>query len=225
MHHLFSLFGEKLSQKLAKAVEFKALSEYALPPVNPNRRVSVWLDRLGWVVGISLLGLSATAAAFTLSYRQPQVLPVGARVVVGGQTVDLEIALTKQQQLLGLSYRRSLPAGRGMLFPVHPPRPVTVWMKHMSMPLDIVFLRQGRVVAIAHNAPPCQAMICPLYGSNVSVDYVVELPAGMAQQLKLRVGTQMVVVLGTIPLEERYQSLQRRGEQAGIASFFIGSKC
>lgn len=157
-------------------------------------RVSVWLDRLGWAIGISLFGLSVVSVAITLYSRQPQVLPLGARLVVSGQTINLEVATTSEQQTKGLSYRHSLPPDKGMLFPVNPPRPVTVWMKNMFMPLDVVSLYQGRVVTVAPSLPPCQTNTCPLYKSEVVVDRVVELPAGTIKKLKLKQGVQVRIL-------------------------------
>lgn len=147
-------------------------------------------DRLGAVFGAALLILSVGAA---LSSRQPQQLPLAVKLIVEQKSIDLEVARTSKQQSLGLKYRSRL-VSRGMLFPVHPPQRVKIWMKDVFIPLDIIFLRDGRVVAIAENVPPCRTRICPLYQPPSPVDSVVELPAGSSRDLGLVVGRSLLIV-------------------------------
>ena len=119
-----------------------------------------------------------------------QSLPISAQMEVGGAAIALEVAQTEAQQAMGLMYRTSLADDRGMLFPFDPPRPVGFWMKNTLIPLDMVFLRAGKVVAIA-NATPCTADPCPTYDSGSPVDGVVELRSGRAKQLGLKVGDRV----------------------------------
>ena len=123
-----------------------------------------------------------------------QMLPISAQAEIKGQRILLEVAQTPLQQQIGLMYRTSLADNRGMLFPFSPPRPVSFWMKNTKIPLDMIFLRQGRVKAIASNVPPCKADPCPSYGPpNVMIDQVMELRAGRAAQLGLKVGDQVKI--------------------------------
>ncbi len=120
---------------------------------------------------------------------QGQILPVGAEVVIADQTLGLEVAETPQQQAVGLMARESLPDDRGMLFPFEPARPVNFWMKNVLIPLDMVFIRNGEVVAIASEVPPCEGDPCPTYGpGRQPVDYVLELRGGRAAELDLQTG-------------------------------------
>lgn len=77
-----------------------------------NRESLRWLDRLGVLLGASLLLCSLGDIAIAQASRQPQSLPVGAKLVVGQKTVMLEMAQTPSQQARGLMYRRSLPSAR-----------------------------------------------------------------------------------------------------------------
>ncbi|MBD1930074.1 DUF192 domain-containing protein [Trichocoleus sp. FACHB-90] len=103
------------------------------------------------------------------------------------------MAQTPSQQARGLMYRRSLPSAKGVLFPVQPPRPVKFWIKNLEMPLDVVFVRDGQAIAIAHRVPACQANPCPLYETDIMVDSVVELSAGEASSLGLFIGKPLVI--------------------------------
>ncbi|MGQ9872919.1 DUF192 domain-containing protein [Leptodesmis sp.] len=136
---------------------------------------------------------SQTTGAAIQAIAMGQILPISAQIKVGDQTIGLEVAKTEQQQEMGLMYRKQLEDNRGMLFPFHPPRPVGFWMKNCLISLDMVFLRNGQVVAIAHNAPPCQKEPCPVYGPPVSVDQVIELRGGRAKELGIKAGDRLVI--------------------------------
>ena len=158
------------------------------------------------LMGVLLIGCSpsvpvgpsqATPSSSPVSSNQPagmgQMLPISAQVTVGQQVIQLEVAQTAQQQATGLMYRTELAADRGMLFPFMPPRPVAFWMKNMSITLDMVFLRDGKVTAISSNVPPCTADPFPVYGPNMPVDQVIELRGGRAAELGLKVDDRLVV--------------------------------
>lgn len=120
---------------------------------------------------------------------QGQILPVTAEVELGGQTIGLEVAKTPQQQAIGLMAREALADDRGMLFPFEPARPVSFWMKNVLIPLDMVFVYDEEIVAIASNVPPCQTHPCPTYGpGQQAIDYVIELRGGLAEELELQAG-------------------------------------
>ncbi|NJN21659.1 MAG: DUF192 domain-containing protein [Leptolyngbya sp. RL_3_1] len=124
-----------------------------------------------------------------------QILPVSAEVELeSGQVIALEVAETPQQQALGLMYRTSLPDDRGMLFPFDPPRPVSFWMRNVEIHLDMIFVRDGTVVAIAANVPPCTSNPCPTYGpAGVAVDGVIELRGERAAELGITVGSALTI--------------------------------
>ena len=120
---------------------------------------------------------------------QGQMLPITAEVELGDQTIRLEVAQTRQQQALGLMSRETLADDRGMLFPFSPPESVRFWMKNVLIPLDMVFVYQGEVAAIASDVPPCTTEPCPTYGPDEQlVDYVIELRGGLAEDIGIQIG-------------------------------------
>jgi uncharacterized protein len=132
---------------------------------------------------------AASPAAMSLG----QSLPLSAQVQVGNQVIFLEVAQTPAQQQQGLMYRESLAGDRGMVFPFNPPRRVGFWMKNVSINLDMIFVRAGKVVAIGSQIPPCTTEPCAVYGPAELVDQVVELRGGRAAELGLKVGDRFVV--------------------------------
>lgn len=122
-----------------------------------------------------------------------QTLPISAQAIVAGRTIGLEVARTSQQQAMGLMYRTALADDRGMLFPFEPPQPVKFWMKNTLIPLDMLFLQNGVVKAIAASVPPCTTSACSTYGPGVPVNQVIELRSGRAAVLGLKVGEQIKI--------------------------------
>ena len=95
---------------------------------------------------------------------------------------------TTQKKSLGLMKRISLPKGYGMFFPFTPSQKVSFWMKDTLIPLDMIFLLNGFVIALETNVQPCFTSHCPVYGPDQKVDGVIELAAGEAKRLNIRVG-------------------------------------
>lgn len=143
--------------------------------------------------GCWLTGLPSQETTAIASRVPGQVLPISATAVIGRETFKLEVAQTPQQQAMGLMYRTFLPPNRGMLFPFRPAQQVSFWMKHCRISLDMIFLREGKVVAIIENAPPCTAEPCPTYGPKDLVDQVIEVRGGRTASLGLKVGTPIKI--------------------------------
>lgn len=125
--------------------------------------------------------------------QQGQQLPVTAIATMGGQVIQLEVTRTPEEQALGLMFRTELADDRGMLFSFEPPRPVQFWMRNTLIPLDMVFLLNGEIKAIATDVPPCTTPTCPLYGPNTNVNQVIELRGGRATELGLAVGDRVQI--------------------------------
>lgn len=140
-----------------------------------------------------------TVAASAKPQLPGQVLPITATAKIAHQVFDLEVANSRQQQAIGLMYRTFLPANRGMLFPFNPPQSVQFWMKNCRLSLDMIFLRQGKVIAIAANTPPCKSDPCPVYGPNELTDQVIEVRGGIAASIGLTVGDSINVQTLKIP--------------------------
>ena len=135
------------------------------------------------------LWLSMHIAMGDAPASEPQYLPISAKAEVGADTILLEVARTPQERALGLMFRPALPDDRGMLFPADPSRPIRMWMKNVPVALDLIFMYEGRVVALAEQVPPCLEASCPSYGPfKRAVDQVLELRAGRAAELGLSAG-------------------------------------
>lgn len=122
-----------------------------------------------------------------------QELPISATADIDGQIIQLEVASTPQEQMIGLMYRSELADDRGMLFPFQTARVARFWMRNVSISLDMVFMQDGEVQAIAADVPPCTTATCPTYGPDLEVNQVLELRGGRAAELGIEVGDRISI--------------------------------
>lgn len=135
--------------------------------------------RAGLAVALVLLATVSPAAPATI----PLTLP-------SGRVVQAEVMVSDEDRAMGLMFRPSLPADRGMLFVFEGADFYGIWMKNCRFPIDIVWLDESHhVVYVTANAPPCKADPCPVYEPLQRANYVVELNAGVAEQDGLRIGS------------------------------------
>jgi uncharacterized membrane protein (UPF0127 family) len=148
---------------------------------------------------IAATPMPQAAAASTLASPSapPQFLPLeaewcpvanpAAAAPPGPICIRLEVPRTPRQFAWGLMQRPPLPPLRGMWFRFDPPQAVSFWMHRTPAPLDMVFVRGERVVAI-EAAAPCPRLPCRSYGPEAAVDGVVELGMGQAAALGIAPG-------------------------------------
>jgi uncharacterized membrane protein (UPF0127 family) len=163
-----------------------------------------WLSLCSILLSILLIGCSPPTTAKSPSLRPDllvqkpahlgQNLPISAEATFGKNIkIQLEVAKTPEQQMMGLMHRPALPDNRGMLFVFPDPQPVKFWMKNVPVSLDMVFLNKGVVQYIQAAAPPCNRKPCPTYGPDVAIDQVIELRSGRAAELGLKKGDKVKI--------------------------------
>ena len=105
---------------------------------------------------------------------------------------NVEVAETETEQAQGLMNRSDLNENAGMLFSYQDEAERTIWMKNMQFPIDIVWLDKNyQVVYLKKNVQPCTKSFCPLYKANQLAHYVLELPAGTAEKINLKIGDSL----------------------------------
>ena len=111
------------------------------------------------------------------------------QVCFGDKCVQVEVVRKEEELHRGLQFRTSLAPDSGMLFVFQKSWSYAFWMKDTLIPLDMIWLDDARrVVHIEHNVPPCTADPCPRYPPGHEALYVLEINAGYADQLGLKIG-------------------------------------
>jgi uncharacterized protein len=107
------------------------------------------------------------------------------------QSLSVRVADNAWERKRGLSgYKLTDLEADGMLF-VFPDQEVRhFWMKGMQFPLDVVWIKDGKIVGVDRDIPAPAKGEEPVRMSSqpVSVDMVLELPAGDAQKYGFTAG-------------------------------------
>lgn len=115
-----------------------------------------------------------------------------ATVTVRGQSWQVELAITADQRYQGLSDRKDLPAGRGMLFIYPQPRVMDFCMRQCLIPLDIAFIGPDmRVLKTCTMEVEPYGFDTKLYSSVVPAQYALEVPKGALSAGGVQVGDKV----------------------------------
>jgi len=154
-----------------------------------QRRTMLWL-----MVVVACLSACSTSSQPTDNGVQ--------RVVIAGQTFELELAINGADRYQGLSDRASLPPGGGMLFVFPDVEPQTFVMRRCLMPIDLIFLgADGRIVQMhAMKMEPYDRDESALkrYRSVWPAQFAIELEGGQLAQLGLKNGDPVDLPVETL---------------------------
>ena len=139
-----------------------------------------------------LLALLLPMSALGQTAAQPE-LPKEKLVVVTKDGTrhefNVEMALSPEQQTVGLMFRKSVPADGGMLFDWGAPRESTMWMRNTVSSLDMLFIdADGSVRRVVENTVPESLAIIESRGP---VKATLELAAGTARRLGIHAGDRV----------------------------------
>ncbi len=103
---------------------------------------------------------------------------------------NVEMALSPEQQMVGLMFRTTLADNEGMIFDWGAPRESAMWMRNTLISLDMVFIAaDGRIHRIAERTVPLSLATVESRGP---VRATLELAGGAAERLNLRVGDRVL---------------------------------
>ncbi|OGM92535.1 hypothetical protein A2755_00360 [Candidatus Wolfebacteria bacterium RIFCSPHIGHO2_01_FULL_48_22] len=112
-----------------------------------------------------------------------------ARIRIGSLTVQAEVAASAEKKNKGLSGRTELAEDVGMLFIFTKPYRYPFWMKGMLIPLDFIWINDGRVVDVHTNIPyPADGEFPTTIMPAEAVDMVLEVQAGIVERYGITTG-------------------------------------
>lgn len=144
---------------------------------------------MAWNKIIVILCLSLTLGACTIRRDEPEI----KYLELGANKITVELARTQLAHYRGLSGRDKLCDDCGMLFVFPEPRKTAFVMRDMKFPLDMIGIREGKVVAIDENAQPENETDLTVYQNKEVVDYVLEVNAGIVGRWGIKVGDEVVL--------------------------------
>ncbi len=115
-------------------------------------------------------------------------------IKINDQKIEAEIAQTPREKYKGLSKREDLCYNCGMLFLFSEKRKATIVMRDMNFPLDILWIKDQRIVGIDKNAPPEGRNPKTKYQSSQPVDQVLELNGGFCEKHDIKAGDSIKII-------------------------------
>ncbi|OGH20692.1 MAG: hypothetical protein A3D74_05315 [Candidatus Levybacteria bacterium RIFCSPHIGHO2_02_FULL_37_13] len=133
--------------------------------------------------------LIVTSIAFiSLKYLENNNNSKIPTAIINNHTFKLDLAKTQQEKAIGLSKKDMLEKNAGMLFMFEKPSNLSFWMKDMKFPIDIIFIKNNRIVTIHKNVmPPGNSNdMLPTYSSKQPADTVLEINAGLSEKYNFK---------------------------------------
>ncbi|MEP9410531.1 MAG: DUF192 domain-containing protein [Candidatus Brocadia sp.] len=112
---------------------------------------------------------------------------------VAGIELEVELAITPEEHMLGLMHRDTLEDNGGMLFVFPQERILSFWMKDTRIPLSIAFIKaNGRIVQIESMKP----YSLDTHVSREKVKYALEMKEGWFKAHKVKEGDIVIIPNG-----------------------------
>lgn len=122
---------------------------------------------------------------------KPQIQQVTA--TIKDKVINLELANTEELRQKGLGGRSVFGNDMGMLF-VFDEKPVNAdfWMKDMLISIDIIWIKDGKIIKIDKNIPAPRSATpdsdLKIYSPGEPIDYVLEVNSGFSVKNKFEIG-------------------------------------
>lgn len=119
-------------------------------------------------------------------------------LIIKNQAFTIEVADTTMSRIRGLSGRDGLSERGGMLFIFDRPSTSGFWMKDMKFPIDIIWMRENKIVGFSENLQPepkKSVFTLSVYYPPGPVDKVLEVNAGVVKQYNFAGGDEVSISL------------------------------
>ncbi len=132
-----------------------------------------------WLIILALILLYPS-----ISFAKEKAQYIQAKI--GNKTYLLEISDTISKRTQGLSDRDKLNKNQGMLFVFSSINKHSFWMKDMHFPLDLIYLKNNKVIDIDEKVSNSIPIIS--FSAAKPFNRVIELNAGEIYKNKIRPG-------------------------------------
>ncbi len=129
-------------------------------------------------------------------YSEETPDPWYENLVIGGDTISVEIAATEEERNQGLSDRMGLRENSGMLFVFPDEAPRTFWMYHCHFHIDLAYLdSSGVIVEIItmlrepYQTPP--EKLKRYFSKSGKIKYALEMSYKWFEKNRIKPGTKL----------------------------------
>ena len=146
------------------------------------------IDRMTYVNRFLAFAFAALAFGAAFAQSGPQGRLATVPITAGMHVIQAELAITPQQQMTGMMFRKEMGANDGMLFADAQASPRCFWMRNTLLPLSIAFIDDdGSIVNIADMQPQSDASHC----SAKPVRYALEMRQGWFAKRGIKAGFRL----------------------------------
>jgi len=112
---------------------------------------------------------------------------------INGVSVEIEVAISQDEQKQGLMYRESMPENHGMLFVYKEPRYMSFWMKNTKIPLSIAYIKEDGTISNIEKMDPPTSPLAPLdsHYSKYKCTYALEMNQGWFEKHGIKAGDKI----------------------------------
>lgn len=145
---------------------------------------------------ISLVLFGAIIAGVFYTLKNGSAIRKDAEITIGKTIITAEIANTEAERDSGLGGRNELGQKQGMYFMFGEPVFPAFWMKDMKFPIDIVWIKESKVIGTTKNIDPQIGALddeLKLYEPPDFIDNALELRAGAVNELGIKIGDSVSV--------------------------------
>ena len=164
-----------------------------------NRTMKKFIIQAVLLITVALVAIAFFGPGNQTSIPFLPQTPETNKLKVGSTQVNVEIAERADERKKGLGGRESLATDSGMLFIFEKPGKFGFWMKGLNFPLDMIWIRDKKVVDIIKNAlPPAQGQKdedLPIYMPREEVDMVLEVTGGFVDGNGIKLGDIVEIVM------------------------------
>jgi len=138
------------------------------------------------VIGVAVLTIAILSIwAWQISIKSPIAK-------INSHTFKLYVAKSDKDKQIGLSKYKKIDSTQGMVFPFSKAGYYSFWMKEMKFSIDIIYIKDGKIVTIYKNVPmPKNNSDLPVYNSTAPADTVLEVNAGLSQKYNFKKGDKV----------------------------------
>ena len=134
-------------------------------------------------VSLAIWALVLAGAAQAQTGPQPRLPTID--LSIGLHIVKTELAISSEQQMIGMMFRKEMGTNEGMLFVNDEPGLRCFWMKNTLLPLSIAFIADdGSIVNIADMEPRSEKSHCSLK----PVRFALEMNKGWFAKRNIKAG-------------------------------------
>jgi uncharacterized membrane protein (UPF0127 family) len=145
---------------------------------------------------LGVLTLAFAARVLHDKQKTPPAVSQSNVVKINNISIQVIPAKTQAEITRGLGGTQSLEEFEGMLFYLPPDTQTSFWMKDMLIPIDIIWINDGKITGIQKNVQPQPGdpeYKLELYPSPGGVDYVLEVNAGFSDKNNIKVGDGVII--------------------------------